>query len=73
MLTTNTKVKTPIGEGFVQGPFAVETVSGDPVVRGALVRLPVNDITRPHLNQSNCMTPHATISGLWVFQEKELS
>lgn len=72
MITTNMKIKTPLGEGTMQAPFAVKDAQGEHVVRGALVRLPINDVTRPHLNKSNCLTPHAQISGLWVFQESEL-
>lgn len=72
MITTNMKIKTPLGEGTMQAPFAVKDAQGENVVRGALVRLPINDVTRPHLNKSNCLTPHAQISGLWVFQESEL-
>jgi len=71
--TTNTKVSTPLGEGMVQAPFAIKSAQGDDIVRGLLVRLPINDATRVHLNKSNCITPHATLSGLWVFQEKELT
>lgn len=71
-LTTNTKVSTPLGEGMVQAPFAIKSAQGDDIVHGLLVRLPINENTRLHLNKSNCITPYATISGLWVFQEKEL-
>ncbi len=71
-LTTNTKVSTPLGEGMVQAPFAIKSAQGDDIVRSLLVRLPINETTRPHLNKSNCVTPHAILSGLWVFQEKEL-
>ncbi len=72
-LTTNTKVKTPLGEGMIQGAFAIQDTHGGKVVQGALVRLPVNDTTRPHLNKSNCVTPRASSSGVWVFKEGELS
>lgn len=71
-MTTNTKVSTPLGEGMVQAPFAIQSAQGEDIVRGLLVRMPINDSTRGHLNKSNCITPHATLSGLWVFQEKEL-
>jgi len=37
---------------------------------GLLVRLPVNDATRPHLGAS--WTPRARISGLWVFAIEEM-
>lgn len=73
MLTTNSKVNTPLGQGIVQGPFAVQSADGETIVRGALVRLPINETTRPHLNQSNCLTPRATLNGLWVFREGQLS
>lgn len=72
-LTTNTKVKTPIGEGMIQGAFAVQDGHGGNVVQGALVRLPINDSTRPHLNKSNCVTPRASLSGVWVFGISELT
>jgi len=69
----NQKVSTPLGEGVVQAPFAIQSDQGENIVRGALVRLPINESTRAHLNKTNCLTPHATLSGLWVFQEKDLS
>lgn len=73
-LTTNTEVETPIGKGVAQAPaFAVRDAEGNDVTVGVLVRLPINDTTRPYLNKSNCLTPHARLSGLWVFQTKELS
>jgi len=71
-LTTNTRVSTPYGVGYVHAPFAVQNDKGETVVRGVLVRLPIDDTTRKHLNRSNCVTPRATLSGLWVFQESEL-
>lgn len=71
--TTNTKIKTPLGEGIVQGAFTVKAADGENVVQGALVRLPINDATRPYLTRSNCLTPHALQSGLWVFRESDLA
>lgn len=70
--TTNQRVKTPLGEGVAQGPFAVVDGNGAEVVRAVLVRLPVNETTVKALKQSNCVTPRASLSGLWVFQEGEL-
>jgi hypothetical protein len=72
MLATNMKVSTPIGMGIIQGAFAV-MAGNEAVVNGVMVRLPIDDATRPQLAQSNCLTPHASLSGVWVFQEKELS
>ena len=64
----NRSVKTPLGQGVVQSPFMVidETAK-------YLIRLPVNDQTALHLKDSNCMTPRAVKSGLWVFTKQELS
>ena len=73
ILSINTKVNTPIGAGMVQGAFAVQSAHGENVVNGVLVRLPVNDATRPTMKQSNCLTPKAMTSGLWVFKEEEVT
>lgn len=74
MITTNSTVKTPLGEGIAQAPaFSIRDGHDNDVATAVLVRLPINDATRPHLNKSNCLTPHATLSGLWVFQVKELA
>lgn len=72
MITTNTNVKTPLGEGKVYGAYSIKSSSGEDIVQGALVRMPVNETTRQHLNRSNCVTPHAILNGLWVFQLKDL-
>lgn len=77
-MLTNTKVHTPLGSGMVQGRFAIpqgddrRDGNGDAVANALLVRLPVNDMTRPALNRSNCVTPMAEMSGLWVFAESEV-
>lgn len=74
MITTNSTVETPMGKGIAQAPaFSIRDGQGNDIVQGVLVRLPINDATRQHLNKSNCLTPHAVQSGLWVFQVKELS
>jgi hypothetical protein len=72
MIRNNQSVITPIGAGVAQGTYAITDASGQPIVKGALVRLQIDDTTRPQLNKSNCITPHAKLSGLWVFQESEL-
>lgn len=66
--TVNSKVRTPLGEGVVQGKFDTATMAD-----AYLVRLPINDQTRSMLQQSNCMTPGAIFSGLWVFPESDLA
>jgi hypothetical protein len=69
----NSTVTTPIGKGVVQGHFEVQAKrDGVVVAQGVLVRMPINDQTRVHLNQSNCLTPRAKASGLWVFAENTL-
>lgn len=72
MLMVNSKVSTPLGQGIIQGAYAVMDGKGEPIVKGAAVRLPINETTRPQLNKSNCLTPKAMKSGLWVFPESEL-
>jgi hypothetical protein len=72
-VTINQKVNTPLGEGYVQGQFVVLDTQTDALVStGIAVRLPVNEVTLPHLKDSSCLTSHATLSGVWVFQESEL-
>ncbi len=68
----NQMVDTPLGQGRLQGRFAVRDAHGELVTTSMLVRLPIDDITRSHLNQSNCLTPRARLSGLWVFQGSEV-
>ena len=68
---TNQKVRTPLGEGIAQGLFAVTSEAGF-VASGVIVRLPVDEVTRRELRKSNCITPRAQVSGLWVFDVKDL-
>jgi hypothetical protein len=56
----NQKVLTPIGNGFIQGRY-----EGG----GWLVRVKISDVTKAILSS---ITPRATISGLWVFENEEL-
>jgi hypothetical protein len=70
MNVVNNTVQTPLGKGIVQGRFSVR--AGDDAVSAVMVRMPIDDQTRAHLTKSNCLTPHASISGLWVFQESEI-
>jgi len=68
-ILVNSKVKTPMGEGIVQGALSM---LDERSLRSArvIIRLPVNDETRPHLGES--LTPRASASGLWVFSEVDL-
>lgn len=73
-VSLNQEVKTPMGDGIVRGYFAIESAdTGEEITKGISVRLPVNDITRPHLAEPSCMTPRATEYGVWVFPEADLS
>ncbi len=73
VIAINQKVRTPLGDGYVQGQFVVlDAKTEAPISKGVAVRLPVNDVTRPCLNSDNCLTSHASLSGVWVFQESEL-
>lgn len=65
---TNQTVQTPIGVGVAQS--ATIQVAG---IIKHLVRLPINEQTKAHLGDSNCITPRAEQSGLWVFTEDQLS
>lgn len=68
----NETVQTPFGKGRRMGRFAVESQDKTPVVVGVMVQLPINDTTSAHVKDSNCLTPYAQFSGMWVFQESEL-
>lgn len=72
MIVVNSKVITPLGQGTVNGAYAVMDATGEPIVKGVVVRLPVNDVTRRELTKSNCVTPTASLNGLWIFQEGEI-
>lgn len=72
-VATNQKVMTPLGNGVVEGYFAVHDNHNEIVVTGVAVRLSVNDMTRPELDKSNCLTPRAVFSGVWVFEQEQLS
>lgn len=68
----NAKVNTPLGKGIEQGRFVILDGHSELAAVGVLVRLPINDLTRPQMNKSNCITPHARSSGLWVFQGSQV-
>lgn len=62
----NQSVLTPLGKGTFSG-----CMKNGPHT-SYLVRLPVNDQTKEHLRDWNCVTPRAQLSGLWRFQKGEL-
>lgn len=70
----NQPVVTPLGEGVFQGAFALLKPGTEEVEETvALVRVKLSPEMETHLKDPNCKTPHAMISGLWLFQEGELS
>ena len=72
-IAKNSTVMTPLGKGVVQGHFEVQAKrDGVMVAHGIMVRLPINEVTRGEMKKSNCLTPRATASGLWVFEESQL-
>ena len=71
--STNQKVKTPYGPGTVDGTYVILDGNGNVIVIGIGVRLKVDKQTEPNLKASNCVTPLAKISGLWVFPSSEVT
>lgn len=66
LITTNTKVKTPVGPGVVYGH-----TNDNPLT--CLVQVPVTDENRKHLRDANCWTSAATHLALFEFKESELT
>ena len=75
MVATNNKVKTPIGDGVCQGGFSASAGDGNSQLdeKRVLVRIDLTEENRHLLGRSNCMTPHARESALFVFVESELA
>lgn len=71
-MSFNQPVNTPLGRGVTQGAFMATGGQNELVAHGIIVRLAINDVTKPTMNQSNCLTPHATLSGLWVFGQGDV-
>ncbi len=70
-MITNAKIQTPIGAGICQGSFNPGDESAQLAEPRVLVRLPINETTKAALRRSNCLTPNASKSGLWVFRASE--
>jgi len=67
----NNSVATPIGKGVAFGRFAVRGQQ-ELITQGVLVRLVVDDQVRKQLSSSKCLTPRASHSAVFVFDESEL-
>lgn len=71
MKRTNQKVKTAFGEGVVQGYYGARQDVEDEA--HLLVRVAITDENRHALGGSNCLTPHAGDSAIFIFAEGELT
>ncbi len=67
MIITNSKVKTPVGNGICQGGFATRDNNSQPAEERVLVRIPITEENQHWLGSSNCLTPRAQRSALFVF------
>ena len=72
VIITNSKVKTPLGDGICQGHFAARDNNSQPAEERVLVRIPITEENQHLLGSSNCITPHAQQSALFVFAEGEI-
>lgn len=72
MLRVNQSVTTPIGIGVFQGKYEIISRLMGPVETCVAVRIELNDENRGHLVDSNCVTPRATHSALFVFAESQV-
>jgi hypothetical protein len=59
----NQKVSTPLGDGMIEGPYGDDHW---------VVRVKITEVSAKALKRSNCLTPQAVISGLWVFEGRDL-
>jgi hypothetical protein len=63
-------VTTPLGEGMLVGRLEVRRTDNDysrPAKFEYMVRIPITDFNRGNVGDSNCVTKHAKISGIWSF------
>ena len=63
----NQKVITPLGTGMAFGIFHLKDAHQESVGQRVVVRLKVDETTRPHLAKANCLTPRATASAVFTF------
>ncbi len=68
----NQIVDTPLGKGRSFGKFQIKSAHEEGIVDAVVVRLNIDETTLPHRKASNCLTPNATKTGLWVFPTNEL-
>lgn len=68
----NKIVQTPLGEGMAFGLFQLRTEKQEGISHQIVVRLPVNEATRPHLRDDNCLTPYANKSAIFTFDHEQV-
>ena len=67
----NELTDTPLGKGRSFGRFELKVKGQESLNDLMIVRLPLNDVTREHLKDSNCLTPNAKKSALFTFPFSE--
>jgi len=68
----NQMVQTPLGEGRAFGLFHLKDAGQESIGQRVVVRLPVNDVTRPHLKEESCLTQKAEHSAVFIFDIEEV-
>lgn len=68
----NRTVKTPIGSGVAFGVFRLKDRNEESIGERIVVSLPVDEMTRPHLNAAHCLTPHANEQALFTFDAADV-
>lgn len=69
----NQSVGTPVGAGRYMANFAVQDANKNLVVIGRMVQVKLTEANRDHIKDSNCLTPFAHQTALFVFQDRDLS
>lgn len=68
----NREVTTPLGTGIAFGVFRLKDRNQESVGGCVVVRLAVDENTRPHLSAAHCLTPHANESAVFMFDPSEV-
>lgn len=69
----NQNVQTPLGEGRAFGLFQLKDAGQESIGQRIVVRLPVDEKTRPHLRDENCLTPYAESTAIFTFPHEEVT
>lgn len=68
----NQMVTTPLGKGRAFGQFLLKNAAQEGIEQRVVVRLPVNDVTRPRLMDENCLTKRAEKTAVFTFAVHEV-